>query len=102
MTTRHALLLVGLAALAGAAQAARHEVVIEGMAFKPATLAVKRGDVVTWTNKDVVPHTVTSAGHFDSKQVDPGKHWSWTARGDGHVGYVCTYHPGMAGTVEVE
>ena len=91
-----------LAALAGAAQAATHAVTIEGMVFRPATLTVKAGDVVTWTNKDLVPHTVTAPGRFDSQQVDAGKSWTWTARAKGRIDYVCTYHPGMQGTVVVE
>jgi plastocyanin len=90
-----------LAVVAGTAQAATHLVTIEGMAFHPASVSVKPGDTVTWTNKDVVPHTVTAAGRFDSGQVDAGKRWSWTAKQSGRIGYVCTYHPGMQGTVEV-
>jgi plastocyanin len=97
-----ALRVLALAALAGSALGATHHVTIEGMAFKPATLAVKAGDVVTWENKDVVPHTVTSPGHFDSRQVDGGKRWSWIAKSRGRFNYVCTYHPGMQGTVVVE
>jgi plastocyanin len=97
-----ALVLAGLEGLAGAAPAATHVVTIEGMAFKPATLTVRAGDVVTWENRDVVPHTVTSPGRFDSKQVDAGRRWTWTAGAKGGIGYVCTYHPGMQGMVVVE
>lgn len=102
MTLPRALAAIALGALAGAAQAATHAVTIDGMAFHPATLAVKAGDRITWTNKDVVPHTVTSPGRFDSHQVDAGKRWTWTATRKGRIGYVCTYHPGMQGTVVVE
>jgi len=102
VTLPQALCALLLAGVASAAQAATHVVTIEGMAMKPATLTVKAGDTITWENKDVVPHTVTAPGHFDSKQLDSGKRWTWTARSKGRITYVCTYHPGMQGTVVVE
>ena len=72
-----------------------HTIAIEGMKFHPETLAVQPGDVVVWENKDVVPHTVTAAGKFDSGKVATGARWAWTAAGSGPIEYVCTYHPGM-------
>ncbi|HEX7890736.1 MAG TPA: cupredoxin family copper-binding protein [Ramlibacter sp.] len=85
-----------------AAAAATHTVTIEGMKYAPATLTVKKGDKVTWRNKDVVPHTATAAGRFDSKQIAPGASWTWTAKKAGTYDYICTYHPGMKATVEVK
>src|SRR5688500_4856012 len=35
------------------------EVSLEGIAFDPATVTVSKGDTVTWTNNDTVPHDVT-------------------------------------------
>ena len=94
-----ALALLALPALAGAAT---QTVTIEGMKFQPASVTVKRGDTVVWQNKDVVPHTATAAGKFDSKNLDAGRSWTWTAGAAGRYDYVCTYHPGMKGTVVVE
>lgn len=79
-----------------------HVVLIENMTFKSAGLAVKRGDTVTWENRDVVPHTATAKGLFNSGPISPGGRWSWSATSKGSHGYVCTFHPGMAGTVEVK
>lgn len=84
-----------------AALAETHTVVIDGMQFKPATLAVQRGDEVVWKNKDLVPHNATGKGGLDSGNIDPGKQWSWTADGEGRIDYVCTYHPGMKGSLMV-
>lgn len=84
-----------------AAAAATHVVTIEGMKYAPATLTVKKGDKVRWRNKDVVPHTVTAAGRFDSKEIAAGASWTWTARKAGTYEYICTYHPGMKATVVV-
>lgn len=86
----------------GAAGAATHAVTIEGMKFQPEQLTVHRGDRITWTNKDLVPHTVTSAGAFDSGAIAPGKSWSWTAANPGAHDYVCTYHPTMKARVVVQ
>ncbi|MDB5900411.1 MAG: blue (type 1) copper domain protein, partial [Ramlibacter sp.] len=79
-----------------------HTVTIDGMKFEPQTLTVKRGDKVVWRNKDIVPHTATSAGTFDSGQLAAGASWSWTAGKAGRIAYVCTYHPGMKATVVVQ
>lgn len=85
-----------------AAPAATHTVAIEGMQFTPATLTVHRGDKVTWVNKDLVPHTVTAAGVFDSHSLAPQASWSWVARKPGRYDYVCTLHPTMKATLVVE
>lgn len=99
---RKALLLLGWLALSGAAWSATHVVTIEGMKFEPDAVTVRPGDTVVWQNKDVVPHTATAAGSFDSREIAAGKRWSWTARKAGRHAYVCTYHPGMQGTVVVQ
>jgi plastocyanin len=91
-----------LLAAAGAASAATHVVTIEGMKFQPATLTVKRGDTVTWKNNDLVPHTATAAGKFDSTNIAAGKSWSWKAAAPGQYDYVCIYHPGMKGSLTVK
>ena len=90
-------LLLGLPA-----QAATHTVTIEAMKFEPATLTVKRGDRVVWINKDVVPHTATAARRFDSKNIAAGQRWTWKAGKPGRHEYLCTYHPGMKGVIEVK
>jgi len=82
--------------------AATHVVTVEGMKFEPATVHVKMGDSVVWRNNDLVPHTVTAEGKFDSGQIAAGKSWTWTAKARGQNNYVCTYHPEMKGSVVVE
>ena len=65
------------------------------MQFEPASLQVHVGDKIVWTNKDLVPHTATAAGLFDSGPVNPGASWSYTVTTAGSVDYVCTLHPTM-------
>ena len=89
---------------AGAANAAPrvHTVLIEGMRYQPEGLTVAVGDTVVWINRDMVPHTATSAsGRFDSNEIAPGKSWTHTVRATGEFAYICTYHPLMKAVLRV-
>lgn len=80
-----------------------NEVFIQGMAFVPATISVAAGTTVTWTNKDAIAHTVTSAtGLFNSGTVNPGKSFTFTFPTAGSYSYYCSIHPSMLGTVKVQ
>ena len=95
-------LVLAAALLPLAAHAETQTVTIEGMQFKPQVITVKRGDTIVWRNRDVVPHTATAAGLFDSGGIANGKSWSHVAAKAGKHDYVCTYHPGMKATVVVQ
>ncbi len=84
------------------AKGTAHTVVIEGVAYSPAVMTVRRGDTVTWVNKDPFPHTVTVPGAFDSKGIAAGAKWKYVARKAGTYDYICTYHPNMKGVLKVE
>ncbi len=108
---RIALVVVALAGAAGlwfaasgvaAGPAATHTVTIEATSYKPETITVKKGESVTWVNKDPFPHTVTAAGKFDSKSIAPNGKWSYRATKTGEFPYICTLHPNMKGTIRVE
>lgn len=81
------------------------EVEIENVAFNPQNLTVPQGTTVTWTNKENVPHTVTSdTGIFDSGNLIQGQNFSHTFNEIGTFTYVCQVHPtlpAMHGTVTV-
>jgi plastocyanin len=88
---------------AAAATAPRtHEVLIQGLAYLPPKLEVRRGDVVVWINKDPFPHTATAAGRFDSGSIAPGGSWRFTATRSGSFAYLCSFHPTMTGTLRVD
>jgi plastocyanin len=83
------------------ARAASASVTIENLAFSPGTISVTAGDTVTWTNKDAVPHTVTSdTGAFDSP-IGIGGVLTLKFPTPGTFAYSCTIHPQMHGTVIV-
>jgi plastocyanin len=79
-----------------------HVVTIEGMQFKPAALTVRRGDRITWMNKDLFPHSATGPkGTFDSASIPAGGSWSFVAGAAGTFVYGCTFHPTMNATLTV-
>ena len=84
-----------------AGAAAVVQVVMRNMKFNPATLEVKKGDVVEWKNEDITPHTATAAT-FDSTSIDPDKSWKHTFSEPGSFPYSCTFHPDMKAVVTVK
>lgn len=96
------LVAIGLAA-GDRATPKTHTVTMEGMRFHPEALTVAVGDTIVWVNKDVVPHTATSdAAGFDSKDIQGGESWRYTARSKGDFPYVCTLHPSMKALLYVK
>lgn len=102
MRHRWASALVLAAAASGAALAEDHIVRIEGMQFVPATVTVHRGDRVVWQNQDMVPHTATAVGRFDTGVIAQGRGVSRVMDKAGSFAYACTLHPGMKGEVVVQ
>lgn len=77
---------------------------IANFAFAPATIDVKVGDTVTWTNNDSAPHTVTqkpSGSGFQSGTLQPGETFEYTFDTAGTYDYYCEFHAGMRGQVVV-
>ena len=84
------------------APVAGEQVSIDNFAFAPATLTVKAGGTVTWTNHDEEPHTVAANdGTFHSPGMGTGATFSHTFPAAGTFDYVCSIHPMMHGTVVV-
>lgn len=84
-------------------QVTKVSVEIKNFAFSPSTLTVKKGTIVTWTNKDSVNHTVTgdSGKGPDSGDLWPGDTENYVFSETGTFNYHCTPHPNMKGTVIV-
>ncbi|HEY5897846.1 MAG TPA: cupredoxin family copper-binding protein [Burkholderiales bacterium] len=75
---------------------------IEGMKFIPERLEVAAGDRVTFTNADLVPHTVTAkAAGVESGEIGQGKSWTFVAKRKGEMAYLCRFHPMMKGVLLV-
>ena len=83
------------------------------LSFSPNVINLTIRETVTWTNHDVIPHTVTSGtGPSDpnrGKEFDsglstlliPGKTFSHKFTRAGEFPYFCQLHPAMTGTVIV-
>lgn len=75
---------------------------IDNFAFVPATLTVRAGSTVTWTNHDEEPHTVAASdGSFKSPGMGAQGTYSHTFPAAGKFDYVCSIHPYMHATVVV-
>ncbi|MER6123274.1 plastocyanin/azurin family copper-binding protein [Streptomyces sp. NPDC001795] len=86
------------------APVASDSVAIKNFAFAPASITVKVGTTVTWTNQDTDAHTVTSqnnAGPLNSQPMNTRQSFSYTFTTPGTYSYLCTIHPFMTATVTV-
>ena len=91
---------LGLAA--ESAEPRRHVVEIRKFKFVPEILHVRPGDIVVWTNRDIVPHTATSsAGAWDSGGIAAGGAWETVVTDDMAGQYFCRFHPSMLATIKV-
>ena len=87
---------------APAAPVAGDAVSIDSFAFVPATLTVRAGNTVTWTNHDEEPHTVVANdGSFHSPGMGSQATYSHMFPTAGKFDYVCSIHPFMHATVVV-
>lgn len=85
------------------APATSAEVKIDNFSFGPATITVAAGTMVTWTNRDDIPHTVVSDDKvFKSKVLDTDEKFSYTFSKPGTYPYFCSVHPKMIGKVVVQ
>ena len=70
--------------------------------YMPVNASVPKDSSVTWTNKDIAPHTATADdGSFDAGTINPGSTASAMITGQGTVPYHCNIHPWMHGSLQV-
>ncbi|MEK6911053.1 MAG: cupredoxin family copper-binding protein [Nanoarchaeota archaeon] len=76
---------------------------ITGFEFSQETLTIKKGEKVTWTNKDSAPHTVTSVSgsELNSETLNKDQTYSHTFTTAGTFQYRCNFHTSMKGTIIV-
>lgn len=82
--------------------AATSAVTIQNFAFAPATLTVKAGATVTWSNQDAPAHSVKwDDGSTGSPHLATGATYSRTFATPGTYTYVCGIHSSMKGVIIV-
>lgn len=100
--------VVGSALAAGVllarAEGSPNTVTIDNFSFTPASLTVKAGTTVTWTNKDDIPHGVAATNNAFKKSaaLDTDESFSFTFATPGTYQYFCYLHPKMVGTIVVQ
>jgi plastocyanin len=71
--------------------------------FEPASLEVKVGDTVTWTNTGQELHNVQGPDFRSPDAFGAGQSYSNTFKAPGSFAYLCTLHPTqMKGTIVVK
>jgi len=105
--TKKLLLLAALAAGSwslpvSAETSETHHVEISAFTFVPARIEVRQGDVVEWTNRDLVPHTATADDRgWDTGLIRNGAAGRLVAATPGTFAYHCKFHPQMTGIIVV-
>jgi plastocyanin len=86
-----------------ATAAAPGAIAIANFTFAPATLHVRAGDTITFTNRDDTAHRIASAdGSFKpSTALDTNETFQLKLTRPGTYRYFCSIHPQMQGTIEV-
>lgn len=83
-----------------AAKSAKKIVDMTDSTFAPQTIDAQVGDTISFVNKDEIAHNATGDG-IDSGTIAGGATFDFKAAKAGTISYVCTFHPGMTGTVNV-
>ncbi|MEH2511851.1 amicyanin [Nitrobacteraceae bacterium AZCC 1564] len=92
-----------MALQAFAAQDSKATITIDNFTFAPAELTVPVGSVVTWINRDDIPHTIVENNKtFRTKALDTEDSYSFTFTTAGTFNYICGLHPFMMGKVIVK
>jgi plastocyanin len=79
------------------------KITMQDNSFAPANAKVAVGETVTFENAGAIAHTATATdgADFDSGTVAPGETFRFKAATAGTVSYLCSFHPGMEGKIEV-
>jgi len=82
-----------------------HTVLIHNFAFEPENLTVRKGDTVSWTNKDFAPHNITRNERDESTtklstNMSSGEKFTMTINSG--FDYLCGLHPSMTGKILIQ
>jgi plastocyanin len=98
------LLVVVAIGLAAGGMIATHAIHQQGRMFSVESIAIKRGESLTFINDDTVPHNIASIskGHeFDLGSQHPGASTDVTFTEAGEAQVFCAIHPRMKLTVKI-
>ena len=70
--------------------------------YAPRAMNAMPGSIISWTNEDMTPHTVTADNNlFDAGPISPGDTFENVFDSAGEFCYHCAIHPFMTGVVMV-
>lgn len=79
-----------------------HDIEIRRFRFVPATVDVRAGDTIRWTNFDLAPHTATADdGRFDTGGLARGESGTVAVTEDLSRSYHCAFHPHMKARIDI-
>lgn len=84
-----------------AVEAETLRVTIAAATFSPPEIAAHVGDVIEWSNEDIVLHTATDRMKGFDVVIEPEGKGSTTLTKPGKISYYCRYHPNMTGVIAV-
>jgi len=96
------LAFAAAAILCGSAATAKTiHVDISKLVFAPNAVTASVGDIVEWTNHDIVAHSATAKDKSWDVVIPVGATASHVVETAGSVAYFCRFHPNMKGVIEV-
>jgi len=91
-----------LLAPSAAAAPRTYAVVIDKLKFGPLPAALHKGDTIVWVNKDMLRHSATATDHSFDVDLAAGAKGKTVLKTSGAIPFVCRYHPGMRGVLQVK
>ena len=95
------LMLLQIMSAASALAGEVVQVKISDLAFAPAEITVRVGDIVEWVNDDFIDHTATATGADWDVTILTGKSAQQQLTKAGMFDYFCRFHPNMTGKIRV-
>ena len=78
------------------------EVTIAHFTFMPANMMAAEGDVIVFTNNDIVAHTATATdGSWTTREIAPGRSARVKLPPKAGVDFFCRLHPVMKGHLTI-
>jgi plastocyanin len=77
-------------------------IVVDKLAFGPASAPLRVGQHVRWVNRDLFQHSATATDHSSDVVLPVGGQGEIVLKRAGVISYFCRYHPGMKGRLTVK
>jgi plastocyanin len=91
-----------LASRPAAAAPHTYTVIIDKLKFGPLPAQLHKGDAIIWDNRDILRHSATAADRSFDADLQPHAKAKTVLKKSGAIAFVCKYHPGMRGVLNVK